>query len=218
MGTGQNPKAVEARERKKAAADAKKLEEAKRKEDAKWVDDDKHINARLSRKAEQEAKAEEKLRKKAELKEIEQDEQSKLQSTKPGKTAAPKKLTRAEILLRQMQADQERKAQERAAKAQDDLLQPNINHMLREEHINAVLEGTEIVGASGIDAALGQLEGEAEDMHPERRRKAAYKAYEEEWIERMKLEHPGLKRSQMKERIFKQWQSAPENPVNQAQS
>lgn len=63
----------------------------------------------------------------------------------------------------------------------------------------------------------------------------AYTAYEEEWIEILKREvkntdfnslsllnlvefqNPTLKRSQMKEKIWKQWQKAPENPQNQTQ-
>ncbi len=45
--------------------------------------------------------------------------------------------------------------------------------------------------------------GEEADAHPERRRKAAYKAYEEREIEILRKEHPGLKLSQIKEIIFK---------------
>eukprot|EP01056_Protomagalhaensia_sp_Gyna25_P002589 Protomagalhaensia_sp_Gyna_25__2588@NODE_2471_length_1067_cov_11_138132_g2047_i0_p1_GENE_NODE_2471_length_1067_cov_11_138132_g2047_i0NODE_2471_length_1067_cov_11_138132_g2047_i0_p1_ORF_typecomplete_len218_score61_90Ccdc124/PF06244_12/1_8e04Ccdc124/PF06244_12/2_6e30Toxindeaminase/PF14424_6/0_68Toxindeaminase/PF14424_6/2_8e03Borrelia_P83/PF05262_11/6_8BNIP2/PF12496_8/6_8_NODE_2471_length_1067_cov_11_138132_g2047_i0107760 len=212
---GQNPRAVEARERKKAAADAKKEAEQRAREDAKWVDDDKHTNARINRKAETEAKVEERLRRKLELKELEEEENRKVASTKQAK-AQPKKLTRAEIARRQLAAQRQQEEEAKEKTTQVDLLQPNINHMLREERFNALVEGQDITVASGIDAALEQLEeAPAPDLHPERRRKVAYKEYEEEWIERLKVEHPGLKRSQMKERIFKQWQSAPENPMNQ---
>eukprot|EP01055_Gregarina_sp_Pseudo9_P005259 Gregarina_sp_Pseudo_9__5258@NODE_59_length_4716_cov_32_223220_g55_i0_p5_GENE_NODE_59_length_4716_cov_32_223220_g55_i0NODE_59_length_4716_cov_32_223220_g55_i0_p5_ORF_typecomplete_len220_score76_07Ccdc124/PF06244_12/1_2e24NHS/PF15273_6/3_6_NODE_59_length_4716_cov_32_223220_g55_i038874546 len=215
---GQNPKAVEARERKKAAATQKKEEEARRKEDAKWADDDKHVQAKLSRKAEQEAKQEEKNRRKAELRELEQEEARKVTSNKAGKPA-PKKLTRADILLRQVQKKKKKeKEKEKEREETADLLQPNINHLLREERFNALLQGEELVSASGVDAALTQLEGgEGGDKHPEKRMKAAYRQYEEEWIERLRQEYPSLKRSQLKEKIFRQWQKAPENPMNQVQ-
>lgn len=210
---GQNPRAVEARERKRAAAAQKKEEEARRKEDAKWVDNDKLVTAKLNRKAEQEAKQEEKARRRAELRELEEEEMRKLQSSKATKPA-PKKLTRAEILLRQIQAEKEKQKQE-AEHEIVDLLQPNINHILREQKFDALLRGEEVVSASGVDAALEELEGKDVDKHPERRMKAAYREYEEIWMERFRAECPSLKRSQLKERIFRQWQKAPENPMNQ---
>ena len=42
-----------------------------------------------------------------------------------------------------------------------------------------------------------------EDRHPERRRKAAFERFKEEMLPKMREEHPGLKRSQYMERIFK---------------
>ena len=53
------------------------------------------------------------------------------------------------------------------------------------------------------------------DRHPEKRMKAAYKAYFEVQMPLMKEEYPGLKLSQYKDKIFTQWQKAPENPKNQ---
>ena len=47
----ENQKAVAARERKNEAADAKKAAQAKAKEDAAWVDNDKSVNAKLNRAA-----------------------------------------------------------------------------------------------------------------------------------------------------------------------
>lgn len=46
--------------------------------------------------------------------------------------------------------------------------------------------------------------------------KAAFKAYEDKNLPRIKSENPGLKLSQMKQIIFKEWQKSPENPVNKA--
>ncbi len=46
----QNSKAVEASARKNAAKEAKKLEEDRAREDALWVDDDKHVKRKEERK------------------------------------------------------------------------------------------------------------------------------------------------------------------------
>ena len=58
--------------------------------------------------------------------------------------------------------------------------------------------------ASGIEGALSSLsmgKGGTE-KHPEKRMKAAYKAYEEEMLVVLREEHKGLKLSQMKQKIF----------------
>ncbi|VDP95346.1 unnamed protein product, partial [Echinostoma caproni] len=54
------------------------------------------------------------------------------------------------------------------------------------------------------------------DRHPERRLKAAYAAYEEKMMPILRAENPGLRNSQLKQMIFKMFQTAPENPKNQA--
>ena len=84
--------------------------------------------------------------------------------------------------------------------------------------MNHLSLGDDVEEATGIDGAIEALSTNATvaDKNPERRMKAAYLAFEEREIERMKEEHPGLKRSQYKERIFDLWKKSPENPQNQA--
>jgi len=69
-----------------------------------------------------------------------------------------------------------------------------------------------------VTEALGQLKVESVDLHPEKRLKAAYLAYEEKHLPGLRKENPGLKLSQVKEILWKQWQKAPENPLNQNMS
>ena len=45
--------------------------------------------------------------------------------------------------------------------------------------------------------------------------KAAFAEYEEAQMPIFRAEYPSLKRSQLMEKIFKQWQKAPENPMVQ---
>lgn len=53
------------------------------------------------------------------------------------------------------------------------------------------------------------------DKHPEKRLKAAYKAYEELNMPRIKAENPSMRLSQLKQILFKEWTKSPENPLNQ---
>lgn len=54
------------------------------------------------------------------------------------------------------------------------------------------------------------------EKHPERRLKAAYLAYEEKMLPQLRKEYPGMRHSQLTQMIFKSFQTAPENPKNQA--
>lgn len=73
---------------------------------------------------------------------------------------------------------------------------------------------------TGVDAALSamSLGGGKTAEHPEKRMKAAYKAYEEKMMPEMKILFPGLKRQQYLDKIFTSWKKSPENPMNQNQS
>lgn len=73
------------------------------------------------------------------------------------------------------------------------------------------------VQASGVDSAISALSigGGGDDRHPEKRVKAAYKAYQEKMMPEMKQQYPGLKRQQYLDKIFSSWKKSPENPLNQ---
>ena len=74
------------------------------------------------------------------------------------------------------------------------------------------------VHGTGVDAALSAMSlggGGKADEHPEKRMKAAYKAYEEKMLPEMKIQYPGLKRQQYLDKIFTSWKKSPENPMNQ---
>ncbi|KAJ1999512.1 hypothetical protein H4R26_005030 [Coemansia thaxteri] len=67
-------------------------------------------------------------------------------------------------------------------------------------------------GRSGDPAVAAVI-----DRHPERRAKAAFRAYEEREIPRVREENPGLRLTQIRDLVWKAWQKAGENPFNQAQ-
>lgn len=53
------------------------------------------------------------------------------------------------------------------------------------------------------------------DKHPEKRMKAAFAAFEEANMVRIKAENPTLRLSQLKQILRKEWMKSPENPTNQ---
>lgn len=53
------------------------------------------------------------------------------------------------------------------------------------------------------------------DKHPEKRMKAAFAAFEEANMPRIKAENPTLRLSQLKQILRKEWLKSPENPTNQ---
>lgn len=53
------------------------------------------------------------------------------------------------------------------------------------------------------------------DKHPEKRLKAAYTAFENSNLPRLKQENPTLRLSQLKQMLRKEWLKSPQNPLNQ---
>jgi Coiled-coil domain-containing protein 124 /Oxs1 len=79
------------------------------------------------------------------------------------------------------------------------------------------------LNASNIDDALDVLSLTTAnpndlkiDRHPERRFKAAYKAFEERRLPEIEAENPGLRKQQRIEIARKEFEKSPENPFNQA--
>ena len=52
-------------------------------------------------------------------------------------------------------------------------------------------------------------------MHPEKRVKAAWTAFEQGRISQLRAENPSLRLSQIRQMLRKEWQKSPLNPLNQ---
>lgn len=145
--------------------------------------------------------------------------------------AQPKTKAQKELEAKKKAADEQKKKEEQAraakearVKAQadevkaaaargivmnhtDDLFVP-INNRLEEDEIS----GTGLDGAmDALSMATGGAGGEEKNSN----RKALYNAYFEGQLPLLREQNPGLKLSQLKERIFEAWQRAAENPKNQ---
>ncbi|XP_030073338.1 coiled-coil domain-containing protein 124 [Microcaecilia unicolor] len=202
---GENTKSAAARARK---AEAKAVAEAKRQqelEDAFWKDDDKHVARKEHRKGEREKKRLEHLERKKEVQRLLEEEDSKIKG-KVNKAAAPCKLTRAQI----EETLQKEESEETVPKPKSHLetpLEENVNRMVLEEGM---------VEARTIEDAIAALStGDELDRHPERRMKAAFTAYEEQTMPRLKQENPNMRLSQLKQLLKKEWMKSPDNPMNQ---
>uniref|UniRef100_A0A8C5L4I6 Coiled-coil domain containing 124 n=1 Tax=Jaculus jaculus TaxID=51337 RepID=A0A8C5L4I6_JACJA len=204
---GENTKSAAARARRaeaKAAADARKQKEL---EDAYWKDDDKHVMRKEQRKEEKEKRRLEQLERRKETQRLLEEEDSKLRGGKAPR-AGPAKVTRAHIedtLRRDLQH-----RDEPAEKAKSHLEVP------LEENLNRRVLDEGSVEARTIEDAIAVLSvAEEADRHPERRMRAAFAAFEEVHLPRLKQENPNMRLSQLKQLLKKEWLRSPDNPLNQ---
>ncbi|XP_043828303.1 coiled-coil domain-containing protein 124 isoform X3 [Dromiciops gliroides] len=206
---GENTKSAAARARKaeaKAAADAKRQQEL---EDAYWRDDDKHVMRKEQRKEEKEKRRLEQLERKKELQRLLEEEDSKLKGKSP-KPLTPGKVTRAQI--------EETLRREQPHKENEDTVDKPKSHLEvpLEENVNRRIPEEGSVEARTIEDAIAVLSvNDDSDRHPERRMKAAFTAFEELHLPRLKKENPNMRLSQLKQLLKKEWMKSPDNPMNQ---
>lgn len=172
-------------------------------------DDDKNLAKKKAKKEEEERKRQQQLAKKEENKKLLEAELSSIKTT--GKVSI-QKLTRAQIEEETERRNRNIEMINRANKPAA-VVKPKDEDLLVENLNRVVLDSTV---AATVDEAISVLTDTPveEDKHPEKRMKAAFKAFEEANLPRVKSENPGLKLSQMKQLIFKEWQRSPENPMN----
>eukprot|EP00605_Chrysophyceae_sp_TOSAG23-4_P002030 GSChrysophyteH1.ASY1.ANO1.2248.1 assembled CDS len=136
------------------------------------------------------------------------------------KTAEEKKKAKAEAQQRAKDEAQEREEANRRRLAAKGIVDQSSDLLAHQKEQNKQLDTEDEVDATGIDSAIQGIfvslnKGkETQDAHPEKRMKALYNAYFEAQLPIWKEDHPGLKLSQYKERIFDAWQNSPENPRN----
>ncbi|KAK0144145.1 Coiled-coil domain-containing protein 124 [Merluccius polli] len=213
---GENSKAVTAKARKaeaKAVADALKKQEQ---EDALWTENDKHVLKKEQRKDDKEKRRLEALERKKENQRLLDEESSTLKGRANKETAAAAapaaaggKVTRAQI-EETLRAEEQQQGQPKP-KEKSHLEIP------LEENVNRIEPEEESSEARTIEDAIALLSTAPEevDRHPERRMKAAYAAYEEANLPRLKKENANMRLAQLKHMLKKEWTKSPENPLNQ---
>eukprot|EP01059_Diplonema_ambulator_P002403 TRINITY_DN12051_c0_g1_i1.p2 TRINITY_DN12051_c0_g1~~TRINITY_DN12051_c0_g1_i1.p2 ORF type:complete len:235 (+),score=138.71 TRINITY_DN12051_c0_g1_i1:40-705(+) len=202
-----NKHAAAAMERKEGAKASAASAKAKAEEDALWADDgDKKGKKKAQKDADKAQKDREKEAKKEEKKALEREEEA---STK---AKGNQKITRYQMEM------EKTKPKPKPSLPANVVSVEKQNHDLMKENINKKNVDVE---ATGLKDAVAQLERVdfktdlTDEQHPERRMKAAHKAFEEKMIPILKADNPGLKHSQLKEMAWKEWQKSPENPLVQ---
>ncbi|XP_061390704.1 coiled-coil domain-containing protein 124 [Musca vetustissima] len=207
---GINSKAVEARERKAAAKQATQSKLAKEAEDRLWKDDDKTLAKKQQKREEEERKRAEAARRKAEAKALLDQEMNSIKTQ--GKQPLAK-INRQQVLE---EMEKKQRALEAIAAANKPQARVVVQTNYIEENLNRSMADVEV--ASTVDQALAVLsvKDDEEDKHPEKRMRAAYKAFEAANLPRIKAENPSLRLSQWKQILMKEWNKSPDNPFNQA--
>lgn len=209
---GENSKATEARERKQATKKATAAKAAQEADDKLWADDDKNLAKKKQKKEEEERKRLALIAKKEENKKLLDEEMNSIKTT--GKVSI-QKITRSQINeeteRRNKNIENINKVSKPAAVVVQNLDEPLVENLNR-----IVLDSTVATTVDDAISLLADCSKAEEDKHPEKRMKAAFKAYEELNLPRLKSENPGLKLSQMKQIIFKEWQKSPDNPMNKS--
>ncbi|GAQ86290.1 hypothetical protein KFL_002800200 [Klebsormidium nitens] len=216
-----NTKAEEARERKETQKKEKSSKEQKEKEDQVWEEAAGPKKKSQKKKEEDEARKAEAAAKKLEAKKLAAEEEKEVEKSlkKPNPKAnrvggAGQKITAAE-LLRQKEQDA-KELEKKAGKKERVVAEYEYENLVNEPNLNKI---ETVVDARNIDEALQQLDlggpSGTPDKHPEKRLKAAYKAFEEAELPQLRAEKPGLTQSQYKEALWKLWKKSPDNPLNQ---
>jgi len=209
-----NPKAMEARERKEGVKKEKQEKEKKAKEDALWVETDKHILGKEERRKQLEDKKNQEAERKKAAREALAREEAELNKSY-AKAQPPAKVTQAEIARRKQIEELAAKKREEQKVEEEQEIQENINRIIaleRAEHGAAYIE------ARSVDDAVGHMAtATGTPDKQDKRPKVTYAAFEEKNLPDIRSENPTLKLSQLKELLWKQWQKSPENPMNQIQ-
>ena len=196
-----NPKAVAGRARKTEAAERKAAEAeaaAEAAEEAKWQQGAKGKSAADARNE----KAAEKARKKAELDRLKAEDDANT----PGKTKGTGGKSGGG-----RSAGGGGKGAGRSSELDDlDMQIAAFNATSLDDALDAM----ELVNERSDKASRGAAAGSIE-KHPERRFKAAFEAYKERELPKLKEERPGLRFQQYQEALFKSFQKSRENPFNQ---
>ena len=224
---GGNTKVMAANAKKaeaQAAKDAAKAKEQEKKDAAAWaVGSNQRGASRQQAAADKQA---EKMRKDAEKKALEAEEDaaaSKVMKPKKKKKDKDdvsallmagldggKKKKKAVVVTKSAEKEKQtalRLAQEEAMRKKgvvlqgDDLMRANRNRDATED------------SATGLDNALSMLG--MEEKEKSKNLKVLFNEFSERETPKVRADNPGLKLSQVKERVFRAWEKSPDNPKNQ---
>ncbi|CAL8272425.1 unnamed protein product [Arctogadus glacialis] len=213
---GENSKAVTAKARKAEAQAVTDARKKKEQEDALWTENDKHVLKKEARKDDKEKRRLEALERKKENQRLLDEEASMLKGRATKEAAAAEAAAAAGGKVTRAQIEETLRAEEQQPGAPRPKEKSHLETPL-EENVNRIEPEEGSVAARTIEDAISVLSTGPEevDRHPERRMKAAFAAFEEAHMPRLKMENPNMRLSQLKQMLKKEWTKSPENPLNQ---
>lgn len=196
--SGENSKAVAARECKNERATAEKAVKDRAAEDAKWADNDKGLAKKQSRKCDAEKK-----RLEARAKKKEREDMLAQENATNGK---PRKVNTVKVTQAQIREEQA-KREEAARRCHTAPLSENINSLEGDgAEARSVTEAIHVLSVKSNTPSV--------DKHPEKRMKAAYEEFETRRLPELRKEYGNMRLRQLKQMLCKEWQKHPDNPHN----
>eukprot|EP00697_Spironema_sp_BW2_P013136 gnl/Spiro4/3027_TR1490_c0_g1_i1.p2 gnl/Spiro4/3027_TR1490_c0_g1~~gnl/Spiro4/3027_TR1490_c0_g1_i1.p2 ORF type:complete len:239 (-),score=75.40 gnl/Spiro4/3027_TR1490_c0_g1_i1:195-866(-) len=208
-----NQKAVAANERKAKQKNDREAEASHREEEAFWQDvSASETSKRDKARAEAEARKREADQRRAETKRLMEEENAQLNAIKPTRAA---KLTLAEIhaleAAERQKRDEALSARSVSEAEYNRAIEAHSAHVNRDDSI----KGSGVEGALSALSVLEQPRPQDLERHPERRMKAAFAAFCDREMPRIRAEQPGLNRKQYLGRLHAEFKNSPDNPMNQ---
>ncbi|KAG9285998.1 hypothetical protein G9A89_022674 [Geosiphon pyriformis] len=204
---GENSKVTAAKERKAAHQQeltSQRLAEKERQETEDWTIGTKDSSKKEAQRLKKEAQIAKKLEKTSLL----EKEEKEAGKSKP--------LIKIPITGEEKKAIKRTQKVEEAATERREIPEFTATNIEDALDLLSVTTETTLTSRGSATAGSAPLTTVAIERHPERRFKAALVAYEEREMPKLKKENPGLRYTQLRDILYKDFQKSPENPFNQA--
>jgi len=216
---GENSKKTEAKDREQQKKNEKKHQEDKKKQEEIWKETDPKVLKKQAKEQEKREKERQQKEKQLEKKQLYEEEIQQISSNKSKLNTKEIRILKEEVAkvnLKNEQALQEKYQPDYANDDSDDLdeqLNKEFNYMYKMQGIQS--DG--MIVADNLDKALTVLTIDGQvDKHPEKRVKGAWKAFVDEQLSSYRKEYSSLKRNQVLNIMWKEFEKSERNPMNNA--
>lgn len=220
---GVNTKKEEAKERKEQIKKEKTEKEIEKIENEYWKETDEKVLKKLKKNEEKEKSKQEKLEKKKEVKELlmkeeeEMDNESKKKKECNVVTYAIAQNAKEEDLKRladkKNQENIKNQISTQVNEIDADEEYVNQNFLKMEEYKDYLKNGVDFIDESGIDNIMNSICLGEEMKHPEKKMKAAWKAYVDKYYQDLKKQYPKYRRQKLLDVLSNDFHKSMENPM-----
>jgi hypothetical protein len=223
----ENTKKASAKEREQQKKDEKKMQESQKKEEAIWKETDPKLLKKQAKEHEKRDKERQQKEKQLEKKQLYEEELQQISANKSKLNTKEIRILKddvAKVNQKHEQALQEKYQPDNKIVKQvdhavddsdelDDQLDKEFNNFYKMQGVQA--DG--LVVADNLEKALSVLTIDGQvDKHPEKRVKGAWKTFVDEQLPAYRKEYPSLKRGQILNFMWKEFEKSEHNPMNNA--